>query len=197
MLDRLKVFTDDEQPGPRQQRMNTGNASAKCVLDRDHAHVGLAGADSFEGFAEGLTGNGIRFRKDSPAGQVGIGPGDALEGDGLWRKLRVHGSDDFLIGVQTARIGQNSGCISSFKRRIAIWPQPLPSMLPQDRPPPYDDPVTPPAPPTVMRNRPCRQLRLPFSTGPAHRLLSGMAQRLPRWGLLPHDAVEQPACRAA
>ncbi len=56
-------------------------AAHQGILDRDDAQIGLALLHSLDRLVEGRAGNVLRVRQRLARGEVGIGPGLALEGD--------------------------------------------------------------------------------------------------------------------
>ena len=89
----LEMLGDDEQAGFRQQVMDIGNPARQRVLDRDHRPSNAAGRDRLERLLEGLARKRHKFGIGLAAGEMGIGTGDALEGD------RLFGQADRVGGV--------------------------------------------------------------------------------------------------
>jgi hypothetical protein len=79
----LEMLADDVQAGFGHQMVDVGDAAGQRILDRDHRQPGIAGADRGEGILEARARQRLQLRKRRPAGEVGIGAGQALEGDGL------------------------------------------------------------------------------------------------------------------
>jgi hypothetical protein len=88
MVHRLEMLADDEEARIRHQMMDVGDPSGDRVLDRDHAERRLALAHRGERVLELRAGQRFHLRKRMPAGEVGIGAGRALEGEGDFSFLR-------------------------------------------------------------------------------------------------------------
>ena len=72
--------------------MDVGDAAGDRILDRDHAEIGLAGAERGEGVLEGRAGHGSASGIGLADGEVRIGAGLALEDDFLASLLMAVGT---------------------------------------------------------------------------------------------------------
>ena len=105
--DRQEVLAHDVKPRARQQMMDVGDAAGDRVLDRDHGERGRAIGDRREGVLEGRRGQRLPVGIDLRAGDVGVGAGLPLIGDGL---LSVTG---FLRQAQRA-LEHGAGALQVF-----------------------------------------------------------------------------------
>lgn len=80
----LVMLADDREFGGRKQMMHVRDAARDGVLHRDHADIGAALLHGGESVVEGEAGQGLVVREHGAAGEVGIGSGRALKGDGFW-----------------------------------------------------------------------------------------------------------------
>ena len=96
-MDRQEGLADDVQARGRQQIVDVGDAAGDRVLDRDHAEVGRAVLQRRERVLEGRAGQRLVVGKIFGAGDVRIGAGFALIGDGLCR------GHDFPLGASRSR----------------------------------------------------------------------------------------------
>ena len=92
MADGEEVLADDVEAGLGQEVMDVRDASMQRILDRDDAEIGLAAANGVDRVLEGRARNIFDARQRLARGEIGIGAGLALEGDGLCaRNQRTHG----------------------------------------------------------------------------------------------------------
>ena len=61
--------------------MDVGDAAGEAVLAGEHAEIGLAVADGFDGALEGGAGERGHAGEDAAAGEVGVRPRDPLKRD--------------------------------------------------------------------------------------------------------------------
>ena len=85
VADRQEPFGDDVQAGCRHQVMDVGDAAGDRILDRDHAEVGVAGAERGEAVLEGRAGHRLVVGIGLAAGEMRIRARLALEDDLLLR----------------------------------------------------------------------------------------------------------------
>ena len=92
VLHALEMLGDDEQAGFRQQVMDVGDPARQRVLNRNHRPSAAAGRGGLEHVLEGLARKRHKVGIGLAAGEMGIGTGDALEGDGVFGQAnRVRG----------------------------------------------------------------------------------------------------------
>ncbi len=63
--------------------MDVGDATGDRILDRNHRQRRPAFVHGADGVFEGPARQGRQFRPGGPAGEIGIGAGGSLEGDGM------------------------------------------------------------------------------------------------------------------
>ena len=100
VVDAQEVLGHDVQPRAGQEVVDVGDPAGDGVVDRDHRQVGLALVDCGEDVLEGGAGQGLPVRIDLVAGDLGIRPALALEGNHL-----RHGSASGLFGL--GRVGEH------------------------------------------------------------------------------------------
>ena len=82
-MNRQERLADDMQAGGGQQIVDVGDAAGDRILDRDHAEIGSALLDRGESVLEGRARQRNHFGKAFDAGDMRIGAGFALIGDGF------------------------------------------------------------------------------------------------------------------
>ena len=82
VLDALEMLADDEQAASGQQRVDVGHAAGEAVLAGQHGELGARPRAPPRSRASKVSQGSVRHAgKGGAAGEVGIGAGQALEGD--------------------------------------------------------------------------------------------------------------------
>ena len=81
MLHPLEMFADNVKAGMGQQVMDVRHPAGDRIIDRDHRQSRFAIADRGEDVLEGRAGQRLHVRINLAAGDVGVRPQGALEGD--------------------------------------------------------------------------------------------------------------------
>lgn len=83
--DAQEMFADDIEPGFGQQMVDVADAAGQRILDREQRISGATLGDGRDRVLESGAGQCRHVRKGLTAGDMRIGAGLALEGDGVFR----------------------------------------------------------------------------------------------------------------
>ena len=112
--DLLEMLADDMQSRFGQQVMDIGHPPGHRIVDGDHREIGAPVAHGGEGLLEGGAGQRRHAGLGVAAGEIGIGAGRALKGDGAGGIAHGSACRGFL-GFSSARARSRSAGVSTPK----------------------------------------------------------------------------------